>query len=90
MLEILKDFYEAISIIDLIYIVLTILSLIEGYSLLFIPLIACTISLSDRPLILYFLDTFHNESPALTECMVMEKPGGVIINRVMTMMCFNR
>ena len=31
MLEILKDFYEAISIIDLIYIVLTILSLISCY-----------------------------------------------------------
>ena len=31
MLEILKDFYEAISIIDLIYIVLTTLSLISCY-----------------------------------------------------------
>ena len=31
MLEILKDFYEAISIIDLIYIILTILSLISCY-----------------------------------------------------------
>ena len=31
MLEVLKDFYEAISIIDLIYIVLTILSLISCY-----------------------------------------------------------
>ena len=31
MLEILKDFYEAVSIIDLIYIVLTILSLISCY-----------------------------------------------------------
>ena len=31
MLEILKDFYQAISIIDLIYLILTILSLISGY-----------------------------------------------------------
>ena len=31
MLEILKDFYEAISIIDLIYLVITILSLIKCY-----------------------------------------------------------
>jgi membrane protein required for colicin V production len=31
MLEILKDFYKAISIIDLIYLILTILSLISSY-----------------------------------------------------------
>ena len=31
MLEIIKDFYKAISIIDLIYLILTILSLISGY-----------------------------------------------------------
>ena len=32
MIEILKEFYESISIIDLIYLVLTILSLIKCYS----------------------------------------------------------